>query len=95
MSPAVASVQLPALGSRGRLRHAVDRFPHFVVETGATGTVTEATESLIALRMDEFLPGAEEWDNEVCWTSDDIEAADQVVAAVFYEDVEIIGGRPQ
>jgi len=58
-----------------------------------TGTVTEATDSLIALRMDVPLPGAEPWDNEVCWTSDDIEAADQTVAAVFYEDVEIIGGR--
>jgi hypothetical protein len=43
--------------------------------------------------MDVSLSGAEPWDNEVCWTSDDIEAAEQTVAAVFYEDVEIIGGR--
>lgn len=91
MSRAVASEQLPAVGSRGRLLRSVDRFPHFVAGAGATGTVTEATESLIALRMDEPLPGAEEWDNEVCWTSDDIEAADQTVAVVFYEDVEITG----
>lgn len=93
MSRAVGSEQLPATGSRGRLRRSVDRFPHFVAQAGATGTVTEATDSLIALRLDELLPGAEEWDNEVCWTSDDIEAAEQTVAAVFYEDVEIIGGR--
>jgi hypothetical protein len=45
--------------------------------------------------LDELLPGAEEWDSEVCWTADDIEAADQTVAAVFYEDVEIIGRRRQ
>ncbi|HSS43055.1 MAG TPA: hypothetical protein VLK37_10980 [Solirubrobacterales bacterium] len=94
MTCAVASEQLPAVGSRGRLRRSVDRFPHFVAQAGATGTVTEATDSLIALRLDRFLPGAEEWDNEVCWTADDIEAADQTVAAVFYEDVEI-GRRRQ
>lgn len=93
MTRAVASEQLPAVGSRGRLRRSVDRFPHFVAQAGATGTVTEATDSLIALRMDVPLPGAEPWDNEVCWTSDDIEAADQTVAAVFYEDVEIVRGR--
>jgi len=93
MTRAVASEQLPSLGSRGRLRRSVDRFPHLVAQAGATGTVTEATDSLIALRLDELLPDAGEWDNEVCWTSDDIEAADQTVAAVFYEDVEIIGRR--
>jgi len=93
MSRAVPSKQLPAFGSRGRLRRSVDRFPHFVAQAGATGTVTEATDALIALRMDEPLSGAEEWDNEVCWTSDDIETADQTVAAVFYEDVEITGRR--
>jgi hypothetical protein len=93
MSRAVSAEQLPAVGSRGRLRRNVDRFPHFVAQAGAAGTVTEATDALVALRMDEPLPGAEEWDNEVCWTSDDIEAADQTVAAVFYEDVEITGRR--
>jgi len=93
MSRAVAAEQLPAVGSRGRLRRNVDRFPHFVAQGGARGTVTEATDSLITLRMDEALPGAEEWDNEVCWTPDDIEAADQTVAAVFYKDVEITGRR--
>lgn len=93
MSRAAASEQLPAVGSRGRLRRSVDRFPHFVAQAGATGTVAEATDSLIALRLDELLPGAEEWDNEVCWTSDDIESPDQTVAAVFYEDVEITGRK--
>lgn len=88
---------LPVVGSRGRLRRAVERFPHFVIGAGATGTVTEATESLIALRMDDLVAGSEEWDNEVCWTPDDAATADQRIAAVFYEDAEIIetprGGR--
>jgi hypothetical protein len=43
MSRAVASEQLPAVGSRGRLRRSVDRFPHFVSPAQSTGTVTEAT----------------------------------------------------
>jgi hypothetical protein len=43
--------------------------------------------------MDMPPPGAEPWDSEVCWTSDDIEAADQRLAAISYEDVEIIGRR--
>lgn len=34
MSRAAAS-QLPAVGSRGRLRRSVDRFPHFVAQAGA------------------------------------------------------------
>jgi len=59
MSRTVAAEQLPAVGSRGRLRRNVDRFPHFVPQASATGTVTEGTDSLIALRMDEPLPGAE------------------------------------
>lgn len=48
---------LPAVGSRCRLRRGVERFPHFVIDAGATGTVTEATESLIALRMDDLVAG--------------------------------------
>ena len=36
MSRAVGSEQLPATGSRGRLRRSVDRFPHFVAHAGAT-----------------------------------------------------------
>jgi len=93
MSRAAVTEQLAAVGSRGRLRRSVDRFPHFASPAGSTGTVTEATDSLIVLRLDELLAGAEEWDNEVCWTSDDIEAPDQTVAAVFYADVEITARR--
>lgn len=93
MSQLAVPEQLPAVGARGRLRQAVDRFPHFVVEAGSMGTVTLATGSLIALRMDEPLPGAEEWDNEVCWTCDDIAADDQAVADVFCRDVEVVGAQ--
>jgi hypothetical protein len=54
-------------GMRLRLRHAVDRYPHFIAPAGAVGTVTHADSNVLCLRLDEYLPGAEEWDNEVVW----------------------------
>jgi hypothetical protein len=89
-------VELPQAGDRARLGRVVERFPHFWIAAGATGTVTEATDALIALRMDEYIPGAEEWENELCWTADDgalypgPEA--ERIARAFYADAEIIDG---
>lgn len=83
---------LPAVGVRARIRQSVERFPHFRVEAGAEGIVVEATDSLIALRMDEAIPGAEEWDNQLCWTPDDAaDSASTSVAAIFYEAAETVG----
>jgi len=90
---------LPPVGTRARLRHEIERFPHFLIDEGATGTVVEASATLIALRMDEFVPGAEEWDNELCWTDEDAAffaepgaPEERWVAAAFHEDVEVIEG---
>lgn len=83
--------ELPKVGERARLRHLVERFPHFQIEAGAEGTITEATEHLIALRMDRHVAGAEEWDNELCWTPDDATGdldGLQGFPAVFYADAE-------
>jgi hypothetical protein len=99
MSPQKPDVQsLPALGARARLRRPVERFPHFVAEAGAAGTITMAGEDLIAVKLDRGLSGAEEWDNEVCWTPDLGEAiagpdatAEQQIAAAFHADAEIVG----
>lgn len=89
----------PAVGTRARLRHEVERFPHFLIEAGATGTVVEVSASLIALRMDDFVPGAEEWDNELCWTDEDGAffaepgaPAERWIAAAFHDDAEVIEG---
>lgn len=88
---------MPAVGARARLRHEIERFPHFLIEKGATGTVVEASTSLIALRMDDFVPGAEEWDNELCWTDEDGAffaepgaPAERGIAAAFHDDAEVI-----
>ncbi len=56
---------------RVRLTRNVERFPHFIARAGMVGTVTEATEEIVCIKMDEHLDGAEEWDNEVVWTPED------------------------
>ena len=89
--------KLPPARARVRLRRTVRR-DSFVAEAGAKGIVTESSPNLIALWMDEFIPGAEEWDNEVWWTPEDGEAPvdhgasdEERVIAAFRADAEIIG----
>lgn len=61
------SVDIP-VGYRFALRRDVDRFPNFVAKQGMTGTVTVAHEDgLITAKMDNHIPGAEEWRNELWW----------------------------
>lgn len=98
MSPRSDVPSLPDVGVRARLRRSVERFPHFVAEAGAAGTITTASEELIAMKLDRVLPGAEGWDNEVCWNPEVGEAiagpdvtAEEQIAAAFHADVEIIG----
>jgi hypothetical protein len=62
---------LPTRGARFRILRSVERFPHFRVPAGATGTIVDADENVVSLHMDEFVPGAEPWDNELVWTVDD------------------------
>lgn len=58
-------------GVRVELLGDVERFPHFTARKGSRGEVVEATGDLVRVRLDVELPGAEEWDNEVCWTPED------------------------
>ena len=87
---------LPRVGQRAKLGRIVERFPHFSMAAGSAGTVTEATPDLIALTMDEPIPGAEEWDNAICWSADDAAhysgSPIEQIAAAFYADVEPIDG---
>jgi hypothetical protein len=58
-----------AVGSRLVLKHDVDRYPHFIAPKGATGTVVHSEwGEVFCVRMDEPIPGAEDWDNEVIWS---------------------------
>jgi hypothetical protein len=57
-----------ATGRRFRLTREVDRFPDFLAPVGLTGTVDHIEESgTVWGKMDEPLPGAEEWDNCIMW----------------------------
>jgi len=38
-------------------------FPHFKIKKGEKGTVIQITDELVAIRMDNIIDGAEEWDN--------------------------------
>lgn len=59
------------VGTKVRLMHEVDRYPHFIAAKGMVGVVSHADEHTVCVRMDEHLPGAEEWDNEVVWSVGD------------------------
>lgn len=72
-----------AVGTRVRLTRAVDRYPHFIAPKGAVGTLTVSGPSVVAVKLDEHLDGAGEWDNEVRWypESGDFPAEDMEVVA--------------
>jgi hypothetical protein len=53
-----------------RLTEPVERFPHFTAPDGGAGTVTDASPDVVCMHMDDYLPGAETWDNEIVWTID-------------------------
>jgi hypothetical protein len=80
----------PLPGARFQLSRAVERFPHYLAPLGAAGTVVDVGEHVISLHMDEYLPGAEAWDNEIVWTENDdydetgTPAPSPSVAAAFY-----------
>lgn len=71
---------MPAIGERFVLIADVERHPHFVAARGSKGTVADVSEGSVSLRLDDPVPGAEEWDNEIVWS--------EGVGRGFREDVE-------
>src|SRR5262245_528519 len=81
-------ISAPGVGSRVRLRHDVDRFPHFLAPAGLVGTVVDVGDRTIyAVRFDREIEGAEEWQNEIHWFidqgDDPTEDLEQVMAGDF------------
>ena len=63
------------VGDRVTLRRDVERFPDFIAQAGMTGTVCTVEDgvegdSLLAVRIDQPIAGAEGWKNEVHWHGD-------------------------
>lgn len=55
------------IGYRFRLKRLVDRWPDFLAPEGLTGTVTIVDDEGIWGKMDQHIPGAEEWENQIHW----------------------------
>jgi len=76
------------IGDEIRLIQDVDRFPHFVAKKGATGVVSEVRTDLICVRMDEKIPGAEVWDNDLSWSEGQIQGIDREIEVISPESRE-------
>ena len=57
------AVDRPQVGQRVRLKDRVDRFPHFTVPEGVTGTISEVTDGLVSVKMDTAIEGAGDYGN--------------------------------
>lgn len=82
----------PFIGLRVRLRRDVGRYPHFNAMAGRTGTVDAIEEDSLTVRMDEPLPGAEEWDNCIQWFDQTVLPDGSLLhfTAEFWQDCEAI-----
>lgn len=54
---------IPEVGKRVKLTTDIMKFPHFIAKKGQTGTIVEYDEELVSIKMDEYMEGAETWDN--------------------------------
>jgi hypothetical protein len=59
------------VGTRLRCVREVERYPHFVVAEGATAVIADISEHGVCIHLDEFLEGAQEWDNCLILTPED------------------------
>jgi hypothetical protein len=81
----------PAVGARVLFVDQLDRYPHFTVPAGATGIVTQSDLDIYTVKVDQTIPGAEEWNNEVIWqVSDDEEPATDLRLAGAFVKHEVI-----
>ena len=67
-----------AVGYRFKLLSQVDRFPDFLTSTDLTGIVTAVDDKGVWARMDQHIPGADQWDNHVHWKTPEEFARDTV-----------------
>jgi hypothetical protein len=56
----------PPDGLRVQSKSAIDRYPHFLAEGPLTGTVVDHGDMFV-VKVDQHIPGGEEWDNEVSY----------------------------
>ena len=59
------------VGTMVVLNQDIERFPDFMVSAGAVGVVDENEDGIVSVKMNEPIPGCEEWDNCVLFTEED------------------------
>lgn len=79
---AVSPLVTLANGTRVQLLRDVERFPHFIARKGMTGTIVDACEDHIAVKMDTYIDGCEEWSNEIVWSDADVSSFRQDVGGL-------------
>ena len=76
----------PSIGQRVRLKKQVERST-FIAREGLIGVVDDVEGGwTISVKMDELIPGAEAWNNDIVW--DNNQAGE--VLAEFYQDCELL-----
>jgi len=79
-----------ARGLRVRLLTPVERAQGVIAPAGATGTVADVTDDAVCVRVDQPLPGAEAWDNEIVWRQEDLpEPVAEALAGLAPRDLAI------
>ena len=69
------------IGQKIQLKRDIDRYPHFIANKGECGYVVEYDSTYVAVQMELYIEGCEEWDNCICWYEHDFED--------FADDVEV------
>ena len=78
---------VPMVGRCVRFRRPVERFPHFEVQPGMSGKITEYGDDHISVLVHQDLgEGAQEWKNNVIWWEETLDD--------FLKDVKVIAQCP-
>jgi len=76
-------------GDKVRLKNDVDRFPHFIVSSGNTGTVCGYEPgNCICVKIDQKIPALDEWDNQIIYSTNTGDLQEQME-----EELEIINAE--
>jgi hypothetical protein len=59
----------------------------FQLPPGHVGTIVRADKHMIAILIDAYMPGSEDWDNEIQFTPDDLDFEYEGKIFVHLEDV--------
>lgn len=77
-------------GDRVKVTEEVDIYPTGIVPKGAVGTVHDINQKTVIVKMDVYIPGFEEWDNEVYFYHGSEGSAENYACAPSTDCLEVI-----